>query len=189
VLEESLRHNGLKVERRQAQAGFARLAVSDGAEVTEVDLCYDVRLRPPEATPLGPVLAAEELAADKMLAFYSRALPRDLVDVHALARRYGFDRLCELAAEKDRGSTCLPSPTRSVPLGEYRSKPLRLPIAEWPVRSWLGQCESGLGFSGRKAADRAVRGARHRRLRARRARADLSASLRKYAFFAASARR
>jgi hypothetical protein len=103
VLEESLRHNGLKVERRQAQAGFARLAVSDGAEVTEVDLCYDVRLRPPEDTPLGPVLAAEELAADKMLAFYSRALPRDLVDVHALARRYGFDRLCELASEKDRG--------------------------------------------------------------------------------------
>lgn len=39
VLEESLRHADLKMERRQAQAGFARLAVSDGAEVTEVDLC------------------------------------------------------------------------------------------------------------------------------------------------------
>jgi hypothetical protein len=28
---------------------------------------------------------------------------RDLVDVHALTLVYGFDRLCELAAEKDRG--------------------------------------------------------------------------------------
>lgn len=103
VLEEALRQAGLQVDRRQAQAGFARLAVSGGVEATEVDLCYDVRLRPPEMTPLGAVLAAEELAADKMLAFFSRALPRDLVDVHALARRYGFDRLCELASEKDRG--------------------------------------------------------------------------------------
>jgi hypothetical protein len=52
VLEDSLHHAGLQVERRQAQAGFARLAVSDGAEITEVDLCYDVRLQPPEVTPL-----------------------------------------------------------------------------------------------------------------------------------------
>jgi hypothetical protein len=103
VLEDALRQAGLQVERRQAQAGFARLAASDGVESTEVDLCYDVRLRAPEVTALGPVLAAEELAADKMLAFFSRALPRDLVDVHALAQRYGFERLCELAAEKDRG--------------------------------------------------------------------------------------
>jgi hypothetical protein len=103
VLEKALRHASLQVERRQAQAGFARLAVSDGIESTEVDLCYDVRLRSPEVTALGQVLAPEELAADKMLAFFSRALPRDLIDVHALAQRYGFDRLCELAAEKDRG--------------------------------------------------------------------------------------
>jgi Nucleotidyl transferase AbiEii toxin, Type IV TA system len=103
VLEEHLRHAGFQVERRQAQVGFARLAVGDGARSTEVDLCYDVRLRPTERTAIGAVLASEELAADKMLAFFSRALPRDLIDLHALAQRYGFDRLCELAAEKDRG--------------------------------------------------------------------------------------
>ncbi|MCA1845995.1 MAG: nucleotidyl transferase AbiEii/AbiGii toxin family protein, partial [Actinobacteria bacterium] len=103
VLEERLRHAGFQVERQQAQAGFARLGVNDGARSTEVDLCYDVRLRPLETTGIGAVLAPEELAADKMLAFFSRALPRDLIDLHALAQRYGFDRLCELAAEKDRG--------------------------------------------------------------------------------------
>lgn len=31
-----------------------------------------------------------------------RACPPD-IDVYALAQRFGFDRLCELAAEKDRG--------------------------------------------------------------------------------------
>lgn len=103
VLDERLRDAGLQVEQRQAQAGFARLAVSDDTGSTEVDLCYDVRLRPVETTGIGPVLSAEELAADKMLAFFSRALPRDLIDLHALAQRYGFDRLCELAAEKDTG--------------------------------------------------------------------------------------
>jgi len=87
VLEKALRHAGLQVERRQVHAGFARLAVSDGIESTEVDLCYDLRLRSPEVTALGQVLAPEELAADKMLAFFSRALPRDLIDVHALAQR------------------------------------------------------------------------------------------------------
>ena len=53
---------------------------------------------------VSPVLAAEELAADKMLAFFSRALPRDLVGVDALVQRYGFGQLCELTAEKDRAA-------------------------------------------------------------------------------------
>lgn len=72
-------------------------------EVTEVDLGVDARIRPTEAGPLGPMLALEELAADKMLALFGRAQARDFVDVAALAGRFGFDRLCELAAEKDPG--------------------------------------------------------------------------------------
>ena len=103
VLEGALRQSGLQVDLQQAHGGFARLGVSDGTESTEVDLCYDVRVRPTETISIGVVLAPEELAADKILAFFSRALPRDLIDLHALAQRFGFDRLCELAAEKDRG--------------------------------------------------------------------------------------
>ena len=48
---------------------------------------------------MGP----EEIAADKTLALFSRALARDLVDVNALAERFGRGRLLDLAAEKDRG--------------------------------------------------------------------------------------
>jgi len=103
VLEEALRQAGLQVQRRQALAGFARLGVSDGTASTELDLCYDVRVRPVKTSAIGAVLSPEELAADKMLAFFSRALPRDLIDIHSLAEHFGFDRLCELASEKDAG--------------------------------------------------------------------------------------
>ena len=49
------------------------------------------------------MLALEELAADKLLALFDRSQARDFVDVAALVVRFGFDRLCQLAEEKDRG--------------------------------------------------------------------------------------
>ena len=51
----------------------------------------------------GASTRAEELAASKMLALFTRAEARDFVDVYALVQRYGFERLCQLAAEKDHG--------------------------------------------------------------------------------------
>src|SRR4051812_17590327 len=48
VLEGALRQSGLQVDRQQAHGGFARLGVTDGTESTEVDLCYDVRVRSTE---------------------------------------------------------------------------------------------------------------------------------------------
>lgn len=68
-----------------------------------MDLGYDHRLRPSEPGPFGPVLALEELSADKTLALFGRAEARDFVDVQALAERLGVERLLALAAEKDRG--------------------------------------------------------------------------------------
>ena len=40
-----------------------------------------------------------------MLAVFGRAEARDFVDLMALEPRYGLDRLCALATEKDRGFT------------------------------------------------------------------------------------
>jgi hypothetical protein len=48
-------------------------------------------------------LTAEELAVDKVLAVFGRAEARDFADLMAVEPRYGLDRLCQLAAEKDRG--------------------------------------------------------------------------------------
>lgn len=103
VLETALVAERLTVDVEHSGPGFARLSVGDGIEVTTVDLGHDFRLLPPVRTNLGPVVSEEELAADKTLALFSRAEERDFVDVHELASRFGFDRLCELASAKDPG--------------------------------------------------------------------------------------
>lgn len=103
VLEAALRAADMTCDRRQFAPGFARLVVSDGREQTEVDVAADARLLPVEASRYGPVLSAEELAVDKVLAIFGRAEPRDFVDLAALEPRFGLEHLCKLAAEKDRG--------------------------------------------------------------------------------------
>jgi hypothetical protein len=101
--ESALREAGLAVERIQVNPGFARLIVSSADERTELDLAADARLFPAESGQPAPTLRGEELAVDKVLALFGRAEARDFVDLMAVEPRYGLDRLCQLAAEKDRG--------------------------------------------------------------------------------------
>lgn len=104
VLERALRADGLDVSLKRVNSGFAHYTVTNNdGDVTEIDLGADARIRPAEPGPLGPMLALEELAADKMLALFGRAQARDFIDVAALVDRLGFDRVCGLAAEKDPG--------------------------------------------------------------------------------------
>jgi hypothetical protein len=103
AVESALPAAGLRVRRERHSATFVRLSVSDGELSTEVDLAADARIRPAELGPLGPMLAIEELAADKLLALFDRAQGRDFRDVAALIERFGLERLCQLAVEKDRG--------------------------------------------------------------------------------------
>ena len=126
ALESALTTHGLKVERLQVVAGFARLEVSDAREVCQMDLGYDYRLREPESTPLGLVLSAEELAADKTLAVHGRALARDYVDLYRLKQRFGPDRLLRWAAEKDPGFS-------RAALAERLSQIDRLPRADFAL--------------------------------------------------------
>lgn len=103
AVERQLVASGMEVARLRAGRGFVRLRVVDGADVTEVDVAVDARIRPAELGPLGPTLSLEELAADKLLALFDRAQARDFIDVDALVGRLGLQRLCDLAAEKDAG--------------------------------------------------------------------------------------
>lgn len=102
-IEDALQSVGMTTHRVIEAPSFVRLELSRGEERSELDLGYDARMRPEELTPFGPVVATEELAADKTLALFGRAAARDFVDVYTLARRFGEDKLCELAAEKDAG--------------------------------------------------------------------------------------
>lgn len=102
-IEAALEGDGLEVRRVQVANGFARLMVSSRNDETVADVAGDARRFPRAITEEGPLLAVDELAGDKLLALFGRAAARDFVDVAALVDRYGLERLCELAAEKDRG--------------------------------------------------------------------------------------
>ena len=105
AVERALQDAGFVVHHVQRNPGFARLIVESGDDRTELDLGADARLFPVEPGRLAPTLTGEELAVDKVLAVFGRAEARDFVDLMALEPRYGLDRLCALAAEKDRGFT------------------------------------------------------------------------------------
>lgn len=99
-----LHEHGYTVDIARRVPTFAHLdlAASDGRTMA-VELAVDARIRDTVRLAFGPVLHPEEVAADKTLALFGRAAARDLVDVDALAVRYGHDRLLELASEKDLG--------------------------------------------------------------------------------------
>jgi hypothetical protein len=102
-VEHALQEAGMNVRRVREGKGFFRLEVREHDEVTEVDLGADARLLPVERGELGPILAGEELAVDKILAVFGRAEARDFVDLSAVADRYGLPYLCQRALDKDLG--------------------------------------------------------------------------------------
>jgi hypothetical protein len=105
ALRAALIERGLDVQDGPAPREH-RFVVRDpvAERVCAVDVFADGgRLQPRVFLDVGPVLHPDDLAADKVLALWSRALPRDFVDVAALTRRYEPLRLLELAAAKDSG--------------------------------------------------------------------------------------
>lgn len=105
AVDRALRTAGFTVRHVQDNPGFARLEVGRGDDRTEVDLGADARLFPAEPRLPAPTLSGKELDVDKVLAVFGRAEARDFSDLMAVEPRYGLDRLCELAVEKDRGFT------------------------------------------------------------------------------------
>jgi hypothetical protein len=103
AVELALTAAKMEVTTLQSNQGFVRLMASQGNERCEIDLAADARLFPIDTRPTVPTLTGEELAVDKVLAIFGRAEARDFVDFAAVEPKYGFERLCELAAEKDRG--------------------------------------------------------------------------------------
>ena len=103
AIEAHLGSEGLKVERLRDFEQFGRLLVSSDTDSVQVDLAIDYRCFPARETADGPVLAEEELAADKLLALVGRSEARDYIDVAALVERHGLEEMCRLAADKDLG--------------------------------------------------------------------------------------
>ena len=105
ALETALAAAGLRVIRLQASETHARLLVESDTDTTRVDLATDFQLMPALQTAEGAILTDRELAANKTLALFGRAVVRDYIDFRALARQFSLSELCELAASKDGGFT------------------------------------------------------------------------------------
>ncbi|RBY78768.1 hypothetical protein DQ238_11960 [Geodermatophilus sp. TF02-6] len=104
ALAEAMTATGSSVTVVQQSDTFARLQlVSPEGMSTTVDLVQDARLADAVRLDIGPVLALQDVIADKTLALWGRAEARDLIDVDALATRFGRDLLLRLAAAKDAG--------------------------------------------------------------------------------------
>lgn len=103
------RTHGFLVEINQQFVTFARLAVTDPgppSRTTKVELAANWRAQPPVIMDIGPVLHADDVAAGKVSALYSRAEPLDVnvdVDAAITSGQYTHERLCELAEQADAG--------------------------------------------------------------------------------------
>lgn len=98
ALRVALAEDGLRIEcaaRPPHENRFVAVEPSTRAE-TAVEVFSDGgRLRPRILLALGPVLHPDDLAADKTLALWGRAEPRDFLDVITLRGHYGGARLLE----------------------------------------------------------------------------------------------
>jgi Nucleotidyl transferase AbiEii toxin, Type IV TA system len=106
ALRAALERQGLATRDAMRPPHDHRFVVTDavgGRECTVEVFADGGRLHPRVVLGIGPVLHPDDLAADKMLALWGRARPRDFLDVAALRGRYPAERLLELAAAKDSG--------------------------------------------------------------------------------------
>jgi len=99
----ALRDAGFEVELEHADSGFARLLVAAQGNETQRDLGFDPAGLEATPTAIGAVRALADLAGDKLLALFSRAAPRDFVDVAGLLRTFSREELLSLAEAKDNG--------------------------------------------------------------------------------------
>ncbi|MEM3442251.1 MAG: nucleotidyl transferase AbiEii/AbiGii toxin family protein [Candidatus Bathyarchaeia archaeon] len=105
--ENTLRSAGLNVQVERRQATFVRLLIE---QELKVDLALDTpfRLKPTAQLSINGIKMfvddLEDIAANKMLALFGRAEPRDFIDVYFLSKEYfDFIEMTQMAAKKDTG--------------------------------------------------------------------------------------
>lgn len=103
AFERGANRQSLTIQRERQGPSFIRFSVSGEREQCEVDLAIDYRALEPVETRYGPALDLRELGANKVLAVFARAEPRDFIDLAELTQRFPLQDLIALAAEKDPG--------------------------------------------------------------------------------------
>ncbi len=105
-VEAAGRQQGLQVAVIRRLATLVEFVLSKGEETVRLDLALDspFRFEPPVPSEYGVrVNSLADLQADKTLAYYGRAEPRDAVDLYFLLQQASKESLLDLAARKDSG--------------------------------------------------------------------------------------
>ena len=121
---------GLSVTRRFTS--FVEFVINRGDESLKVDLALDspFRFAPPVDSDLGVLVNNfQDLQADKLLAYYGRAEPRDAVDLYFILQQTSIDELLEQAKQKDPGFDLY---WFAIALNRAESFPNE--IEHWPVK-------------------------------------------------------
>lgn len=107
-VERTFAQMGWKIEVVRRFPTFVQmmLTAADGSEVVRLDLALvsPFQLEPNVACDFGVSLTSyRDLIADKTLAFFGRAEPRDAVDLYFILRREPVAVVLDLAKQKDAG--------------------------------------------------------------------------------------
>ena len=86
AVEAAATAHRLRIERVRDGPAFVRFRISDGHDECELDLAIDYRALEPAQTRYGPALEVCELGANKVLAIFDRAEPRDFIDLARLTK-------------------------------------------------------------------------------------------------------
>jgi hypothetical protein len=105
-LERAIESKGMQVAVIRRFASFVEFQVTHAGDSLKVDLGLDSPFR---FAPVEPgeysVMVNDflDIQADKTLAFFGRAEPRDAIDLYFLMQRTEINTLMELAGKKDSG--------------------------------------------------------------------------------------
>jgi hypothetical protein len=135
-VEQAIRSADMQVTTVRRFASFVELQINRDEEALKIDLALDspFRLAPVELGDCGVMVNDfQDIQADKTLAFFGRAEPRDAVDLYFLLQETGFEELAELAHQKDAGFDLY---WFAVALNRVTSFPDE--IERWPIKMLVG---------------------------------------------------
>ncbi len=106
TVEDEFPKQGFSVKVIHRFQSFVEFEIGEQEEKVRIQLALDspFRFKPPEKSDIGIMVNNfHDLVVDKFLAFFSRAEPRDTIDLFFILKNTDINELLELASKKDPG--------------------------------------------------------------------------------------
>lgn len=135
IVEEELPKQNFSVRVVHRFESFVEFEIGEHDETVRMQLALDspFRFQQPEQSKIGIMVNDfQDLVVDKFLAFFSRAEPRDAVDLFFILKTQSFKDLLMLASKKDPGFDLY---WLTISLKKVKDFPDE--IAKWPVQMIL----------------------------------------------------